>query len=189
MDETNERLIKNAQQGDEHAFGLLVKHYYQRVFNVVLGIVRDQEDAKEITQQTWVKVWKKLDTFRGDAAFSTWLFRIATFTAIDFIRKKKRLAEVEYLEEIDASDASGFVVQSSKNKNLESELHSQELKAVFREALHTLSENHRTALTLREIEGLSYEEIAKIMECKIGTVMSRIYNARKLIQKKMKGLL
>ena len=187
-----ESLVENARKGDERAFEQLVRRFYERTFRIALGVVGNQEDAREVAQQAWIKIWKKLDTFNGNAKFSTWVHRITTFTAIDLIRRKRRLSEVEYLEEItcETVQSSDMMTTSSFSRQADADsVDRNELQTIFQETLDTLSEKHRTALTLREIEGLSYKEIAEVMQCSEGTVMSRIFNARKLIRAQMKGLL
>ena len=187
-----ESLVENARKGDERAFEQLVRRFYERTFRIALGVVGNQEDAREVAQQAWIKIWKKLDTFKGNAKFSTWVHRITTFTAIDLVRRKRRLAEVEYLEEItcETVQSSDMMTTSSFSRQADADsVDRNELQTIFQETLDTLSEKHRTALTLREIEGLSYKEIAEVMQCSEGTVRSRIFNARKLIRAQMKGLL
>ena len=99
-------LVERARQGDERAFGELVEGHYEKIFRLLFSIVRNEEDARELGQQTWIKVWKNLSNFRGDAAFSTWVYRIATFTARDFLRKRKRSPEVSYHESASAQSAN-----------------------------------------------------------------------------------
>lgn len=188
MDPLNEQL-RQAQAGDKTAFGELVKALYPKVFRVLYGLLKDEEEARELTQQTWVKVWSKLDTFRGEASFSTWVLRIGTHATWDYLRKKKRQAEVEYQEESSGAEPAALAGVEHPEASPALQLERSEVRARFNEALETLSEKHRTALVLREIEGLSYAEIAQMMECNPGTVMSRIFHARKSIQSLMKDLL
>ena len=148
-------------------------------------MVRNEDDARELTQLTWIKAWQKVHTFHGDAAFTTWVHRIATYTTLDFLRKRKRQAETVYLDEAPTDSVSGPVAVDTgggPDQNLDRE----EIRVQFRQALEKLSPKHRATLILREIEGLSYAEIAKAMKCRVGTVMSRIFTARKSIQKQLK---
>ena len=175
-------LVARAKKGDRRAFDDLVTAYYDKVYRLANNIVKNEEDAKEVTQQTWVKIWKKLDTFKEQSAFYTWAYRITTFTAWDWIRKRKRRAEVNYIDEMETGlEPESFPVQG-KVERPDREYANKEIMEKFNEALKQLSEKHRTALVLREIDGLSYAEIAEVMKCSKGTVMSRIFNARKAIQ-------
>jgi len=179
-------LIKRAVAGEEPAFDELVCLHHEKLFKLVYNIVKNEEDAKEVSQQTWLKIWKKLDTFKGQSAFYTWAYRIATFTSWDFLRKKKRKSEVAYIDEMEAEGLPATRLDLSVSPA--EEMTRNEIMETFHKALNKLSENHRTALILREIEGLSYEEIAQVMDCQKGTVMSRIFNARKAIQNDLEEL-
>ncbi len=181
-------LVARAQNGEQAAFGQLVEIHNSQVYGQILRMVRNPEDAKEITQLAWIKVWNKIGTFRFESAFSSWLYRVATFTALDAIRKRDSRKETNYddLEESTiARDSISEIAPPEQVRNLER----QEIKERFLEALEKLPEHHKTALMLRENDGLSYKEIAKRTHCKTGTVMSRIFNARKAIQLYMKDFL
>jgi len=180
-------LIAQIRDGDQRAFNRLVHHYYNRVFRTAFGVTRNEENAKEVSQQTWIKVWNKIDTFKGDSAFSTWLYRITTFTALDFLRANKKHQRLDSIEASEENEGIKSIQITSDNLDEQprSSLRKKEVMDGFQKALQNLNEQHRTALVLREIEGLSYEEIASIMQCKIGTVMSRIFNARRAIQTEM----
>ena len=183
-------LVKRAQSGDEDAFGELVVMHHRKVYAVLYRIVGNEDEAQELAQKTWVKVWKKLNTFKGKSAFFTWVYRVATYTALDSLRVKKRRLEVEYLDELDVMEFSADAAPLSARASCpDKELLKDEMMRRFESALDTLSDKHRTALVLREIEGLSYEEISRAMDCKVGTVMSRIFTARKSIREHMKDLL
>ena len=187
--ESDKILVERARQGDERAFGNLVEAHYEKIFRLLFSIVRNEEDARELGQQTWIKVWKNLSNFREDAAFSTWVYRIATFTARDFLRKRKRSPEVSYHESASPQFADPVnPIRSIDETTPADALIRKETLLHFERALAELSEKHRTALVLREIEGLSYTEIARIMDCRTGTVMSRLYHARKSIQKFMEAV-
>jgi RNA polymerase sigma-70 factor (ECF subfamily) len=182
--------VELAQSGDQKAFGELVELHHSQIYGQILRMVRNSEDAQEIAQLTWIKVWNKIDSFRFESAFSSWLYRVATFTALDAIRKRNSRRELSY----ENPEESGYAIQHSlisvvappeQIRNLEH----QEIRDRFKEALNKLPEHHRTALMLRETEGLSYKEIAQKTGCKTGTVMSRIFNARKAIQTDMKDFL
>jgi len=183
-DDQSTKLIRLAQNGDSRAFGELVSQHHSNVFGQILRMVRNEADAKDIEQQTWIKVWRKIDTFRFDSAFSSWLYRIASFTTLDAIRKRnsKRESELGFEGDHEASlDAVSEVAAPEQIRHLER----KEIHERFTEALKALAPHHRDVLLLREQEGLSYAEIAEKLKCKTGTVMSRIFNARKAIQSKL----
>lgn len=186
-DETTDALVSRALGGDKQAFNQLVTLHYDKVYGQALRMTKSEEDAKDVAQLTWIKVWKKLSTFKGDSAFTSWLYRITTFTALDLIRKRNNsretASEPDYLEFAANSDASP-IASPEQVRNIEG----KELKARIDEALSKLPEKLRTALQLREIEGLTYEEMAQKLKCKTGTVMSRLFNARKTIQKHLADL-
>ncbi|MBT6379354.1 MAG: sigma-70 family RNA polymerase sigma factor [Opitutales bacterium] len=182
--------VELAQSGDQEAFGELVKLHHSQIYGQILRMVRNSEDAQEIAQLTWIKVWNKIDSFRFESAFSSWLYRVATFTALDAIRKRNSRRELSYENPEESGDAIqhspiSVVAPPEQIRNLEN----QEIRDRFKEALNKLPEHHRTALMLRETEGLNYKEIAQKTGCKTGTVMSRIFNARKAIQTDMKDFL
>lgn len=151
-------------------------------------MTKSEEDAKDVAQIAWIKVWKKLSSFRGESAFTSWVYRITTFTALDLIRKRnstrETASEPEYLENAANSNAS-HIASPDQIRSLER----KELQSRIEEALSKLPEKLGTALRLREIEGLTYEEISAKLHCKTGTVMSRIFNARKSIQKHLADLI
>lgn len=186
-DETTDALVKQAQKGDKQAFNQLVSLHYQKVYGQALRMTKSEEDAKDAAQLTWVKAWKKLSTFRGDSAFTSWLYRITTFTALDLIRKRnsnRESATEQAILENAANNQASPVASPEQVHNLER----KELQNRIENALAKLPEKLRTALQLREIEGLSYEEIANELQVKTGTVMSRLFNARKTIQKHLADL-
>ena len=181
-------LVARARDGDEEAFGALVQMYHQRVYNVARGFVREPEDARDLAQQAWLKVWKKIDTFKGESGFFTWLYRIVTFVCLDYLRKKKRRAETELEESLEIHREAGAEPAPSASPNPVRALAAGEIRDRFEAALQTLSPPQRTAIVLREVEGLSYEEIARAMHCSKGTVMSRIFYARKNLQHQLEDL-
>ncbi len=180
-----QRLVEEAQKGDQNAFGEIVTAHHDTVYRVLYRIVNNESDAKDLAQQTWVKAWKNLASFKGKSAFTTWLYRIAVFTAWDFVRKKKRRAEVSYFEAPEGSFENNPAQSQSNRESPSHTLRRKEIREQFQIALNSLTEKQRTVLVLREVEGLPYKEIANIMKCRIGTVMSRIHNARKSVQSKM----
>lgn len=182
------RLVRRARAGDEEAFGELVKTYHQRVYGVAYGIVGNEADAKEIAQQTWVKVWNKLHGFKEDSEFFTWVYRVASNTCMDFLRSRARRREEALADGLEPVPDPGLERAPSEVSRPDREAERAEIRAVFEKALGTLSPEHRLALTLREVDGLSYEEIARAMGCRKGTVMSRIFYARQKMQERLKEL-
>lgn len=180
--------VHQAQAGDEEAFGELVRFYHTRIYGVVMRVVRQPDDAREVAQNSWVKAWQRLDSYQGEARFFTWIYRIALNTAMDHLRKVNRQREVP-LEDEEGREARpapewGGSVMSRPDEAAEND----EIRQAFTEALEGLSAEHRTALVLREVEGRSYREIASLLGCRTGTVMSRLFYARRAIQEKMRSL-
>ncbi|NCC52891.1 MAG: sigma-70 family RNA polymerase sigma factor [Spartobacteria bacterium] len=188
MTEKEDNLVEAARKGDEHAFGELVSMYNDRLYAVVYGFVHHVDDARDICQQVWVKAWRKLHTFKGDAKFFTWLYRIASFSCMDFARRQARSQETPLLEEIEPARDVDSMVPPSVGARPDQKLQQAEIREAFNRALDVLSPEHRMALVLREVDGLSYEEIAQAMKCRKGTVMSRLFHARKHIQEQMSEL-
>lgn len=180
----DEHLVDRAIKGDQSAFNTLAQRHYSKVFGQALRMMKSEAEAQDVAQLAWIKAWKRLATFRGDSAFTSWMYRITTYTALDAIRRRKNrresAMESETFENLTADQASA-VASPSQIRTLER----REIRECFDRALQTLPEAQRTTLSLREIDGLSYEEIAATMDCKVGTVMSRLFNARKNIQKQL----
>ncbi|MFT6396062.1 MAG: RNA polymerase sigma-70 factor (ECF subfamily) [Bradymonadia bacterium] len=188
MEETDINLVKLARNGDRMAFQKLVERYQRKIFGLCYGMVRNQDDAMDLVQETFVKVFKNLVRFEGQSSFYTWAYRIATNVCIDFLRKAKRQRTVDYDDAImrdDEVEDVGSLLPSRLGVNPAKVYGRRELLEKIEEALGTLSPNHRQAIVLREVEGLSYQEIADIMEVSIGTVMSRLHHARKNMQKEL----
>lgn len=176
--------LRRAQAGDETAFGELVKANYEAVFRRVAGIVRNEHDARDVCQEIWVTVWKNLKDYRGEAKFSTWLYAVATRRAIDHTRKQQRWF-ARFLPFLTKEETGETIEPASQEPGPGEELEGTEKAARFERAIAALPEKHRAVLTLREVEGLSYEEIAQNLNCKPGTVMSRLFNARRLLVQKL----
>lgn len=187
-EDPTDALVAKAKAGDQSAFNQLVTLHYDKVYGQALRMTKSEEDAKDVSQVAWVKAWNKLDTFRGDSAFTSWIYRITTFAALDLIRKRnsrKETSTEQEILEIAAHAETSPIAPPDQIRNLER----KELQNRIREAMDKLPEKLRSALQLRELEGLSYEEIASKLHCKTGTVMSRIFNARKSIQQYLADLL
>lgn len=181
-------LVRKAQRGDEAAFGELMQAYHARVYGLLVGMVQHADDARDLSQQAWIKVWRKLHTFKGDADFYTWLYRLTTFVGLDYIRKRNRKRESELPEGLEPERDLDALIAPSVSSRPDEAAQADEIRMEFERALSGLTAEHRTALILREVEGLSYDEIAKVMKCRRGTVMSRIFYARKRIQGELSQL-
>ena len=180
--------VERARGGDEGAFGELVTMYHPRIYAVIRRMIDSADDARELEQITWVKAWQRLGSYRQDARFFTWLYRIAINTTMDHIRQKARQREVSLTMD-DGEDQAGMEERPVvTTQTAVDEIGRAEVMQAFQAALGDLSPEHRAALVLREVEGRSYQEIADAMKCRIGTVMSRIFYARKTIQDKMRDL-
>lgn len=183
------RWVQQARDGDEEAFGELMKMYHQRVFGLACGMVNNPDDARDLSQQAWVKAWKNLSRYRESSSFYTWLYRIVSNTCLDFLRHRARLGEQALPENVDLVTQSDPNPAASRRSRPDQEAQRAETKRLFDEALGELSPEHRMTLTLREIEGLPYGKIAEVMGCRTGTVMSRLFYARRHMQRKLRGLL
>jgi len=184
---SDQLLVQRAQQGDNRAFDMLVLKYQSRMANVVSRYIKDHHEIADVTQEAFVKAFRALPNFRGDAQFYTWLYRIAINTAKNFlVAKTRRPPDVDKdIETGEFSDVSGVLEAEDRPDQL---LSRDQLQAVVVKALADLPEDIRTALTLREFDGLSYEEIASIMECPVGTVRSRIFRGREAVEKKIEEM-
>jgi len=187
--EVDQQLVERAQRGDKHAFELLVTKYQRRLGRLISRFVRDSAEAEDVTQEAFIKAYRALPGFRGESAFYTWLYRIGINTAKNYLVSLGRRAPTSTQFDADESeDFEGAELLQDVNTP-ENELMSKQVAGVVNASLLQLPDDLRTALTLREIEGLSYEEIAEIMSCPIGTVRSRIFRARETIAVNLRPLL
>ncbi|AKO45452.1 RNA polymerase sigma factor RpoE [[Haemophilus] ducreyi] len=184
---TDQVLVERAQQGDKKAFNLLVVRYQNRVAGLLTRYVA-RDDIPDIVQESFIKAYRSLASFRGESAFYTWLYRIAVNTAKNHLTALGRRPPKE---DILAEDAETFDVgaQLRESDTPESMVLSEELKHVVFNTIESLPDELKTAITLRELEGLSYEEIAEVMQCPVGTVRSRIFRAREAIDAKINPLM
>jgi RNA polymerase sigma-70 factor, ECF subfamily len=184
--EIDQELVRRAQAGEKRAFELLVIKYQRKLARLLGRLVRDQAEVEDVTQEAFIKAYRALPSFRGDSAFYTWLYRIGINTAKNYLVANGRRppTSTNYASE----DAEGFedADQLRDMNTPENELASKQIAETVNATLAQLPEELRTAITLREIEGLSYEEIAEMMNCPIGTVRSRIFRAREAIAEKLK---
>ncbi|MCK4707250.1 MAG: RNA polymerase sigma factor RpoE [Gammaproteobacteria bacterium] len=186
--ELDSELVKRVQQGDKAAFDILVLKYQQKVVNLVSRFVSDQSECYDVAQETFIKAYRALGNFRGDSQFYTWLYRIAANTAKNHLASRSRKTP-KY--SVDVEDAEHFTGENGLKDNTTPEnlLLTEEIKQTVYAAIDKLPEDLKSAITLRELEGLSYEEIADVMDCPIGTVRSRIFRARDAIDKELRPLL
>ncbi|MBU1426625.1 MAG: RNA polymerase sigma factor RpoE [Gammaproteobacteria bacterium] len=187
--EVDQQLVERAQRGDKHAFELLVSKYQRRLGRLISRFVRNAAEAEDVTQDAFIKAYRALPSFRGDSAFYTWLYRIGINTAKNHLVAQGRRAPTS--TPFDAEEAEDFEDAALLHEvaTPENELMSKQVVEVVNASLQELPDDLRTALTLREIEGLSYEEIAVVMNCPIGTVRSRIFRAREAIATNLRPLL
>ena len=191
MVEQNEdqALVERVQKGDSQAYNLLVLKYQTRINHLISRFVRNTADVEDVAQEAFIKAYKALKNFRGDSQFYTWLYRIAINTAKNhLVASGRRSPKGATLDAQEAEQYEGaYALQESATP--EREIQAEEMKQTVNNAIATLPEDLRTAITLRELEGLNYEEIAMVMDCPIGTVRSRIFRAREAIDKQLKPLL
>jgi RNA polymerase sigma-70 factor, ECF subfamily len=188
QDDTDQQLVQRVQAGDKSAFNLLVLKYQHRVLKLVSRFVNDAAEAEDVAQEAFIKAYRALPSFRGDSAFYTWLYRIAINTAKNALVSNRR-RPVDF--DLDLQDPEQYERQARLREadTPEGVMLTEEIRQVVEKAMEQLPEDLRTAIVLRELEGLSYEEIAEAMDCPVGTVRSRIFRAREAIDKKLKPLL
>jgi len=187
--EIDRQLVGRAQRGDKHAFELLVSKYQRRLGRLLSRFIRDAGEVEDVTQEAFIKAYRALPSFRGDSAFYTWLYRIGINTAKNYLASMGRRAPT--VTQYDAEEAEGFDSgeQLRDPDTPENLLMSKQVAQAVNQSMDKLPEELKTAINLREIEGMSYEDIARIMDCPIGTVRSRIFRAREAIAEQLKPLL
>lgn len=185
---SDQKLVKRVQKGDKGAFDLLVLKYQHKIVNLIMRYVRDPDLALDIAQEAFIKAYRALPRFRGESAFYTWMYRIAVNTAKNYLAaQRRRPADVE----LDLQDPEQYDLHAKlrETDTPEGITLSNELRETVERAIAALPEDLRTAIILRELEGMSYEEIAQTMECPVGTVRSRIFRARDAIGKKVGSMI
>jgi RNA polymerase sigma-70 factor (ECF subfamily) len=187
--EIDRELVARAQRGDKRAFELLVEKYQRKLARLLSRLIRDPAEVEDVTQEAFIKAYRALPAFRGDSAFYTWLYRIGVNTAKNYLMAAGRRAPTS--TEVEAEEAEGYEEgeQLRDINTPESLLLSKEIGATVNATIEELPEELRTAIQLRELEGMSYEDIARIMDCPIGTVRSRIFRAREAIAERLQPLL
>jgi len=183
--ETDQQLVERVQKGDSRAFDMLVLKYQHKILALISRYVRDADEVQDVAQEAFIKAYNALPRFRGDSAFYTWLYRIAINTAKNHLVSRSRRPPGQ---DVEVGDAEYFDGGSALREieNPENALFGAELKAVVEKAIGALPDDLRTAVTLREFDGLSYEDIGDVMECPVGTVRSRIFRARESIDEQVK---
>ena len=187
--EIDQQLVERARRGDKRAFELLVEKYQRKLARLLSRLIRDQGEVEDVTQEAFIKAYRALPSFRGDSAFYTWLYRIGINTAKNYLvamgRRAPTSTEVE-AEEAEGQEGGELLRDINTPESL---LLTKEIGNTVNAAIESLPEELRSAIQLRELEGMSYEEIAKLMDCPIGTVRSRIFRAREAIAERLKPLL
>ena len=188
--EEDDLLIRKTLKGEKDSFEILVLRYQKRIFNIIYRVTREESIVADLAQESFLKAYRGLDKFDFKASFYTWLVRIAINTSLNHVSSRQRnpLAGTEELDSYVGTSAQ-FSEAGARSSNPEHEVLRNEQAASIRQAIDSLAEDLRVSIMLREVEGLSYEEIAEVMECPVGTVRSRIHRARKELQEKLKPLL
>lgn len=190
VDLDDNTLVVRSRAGDQAAFQELVKRYQRKVYGVAYGMLHNSEDAMDVAQDAFIRVHRYLDKFRGSSAFFTWLYRITINLCIDHLRREGKAQTVDYDDAITHSGGEAELLRPwSMDTNPSSALDRKELREVIFQALTTLSPNHRAVILMREVEGLSYAEMAQAMKCSKGTIMSRLFHARKRMQVALEALI
>ncbi len=185
---SDSELIQAFQKGDDSVFETLVKRYEARLFNTVLGLVRNHHEAEDLFQEVLIKIYKKLKDFRGDSKFFTWLYRVSVNTTWDHLRKKQRRPAFSLEKAIEEKRISPMALKS-KDQGPHNRADNEERLSLLKEVLENLKPKHRIILQLKEVDGCSYQEIAEILKCSIGTVESGLFRARAQLKKQLEPLL
>jgi len=193
LEQRDRKLVDQCQRGSDDAFKVLVEKYHKKVYSIALGMVHNGEDANDITQEAFIKVHKYIDNFKGSSSFYTWLYRIVINLCIDFLRREGRYASVGYDDGQSHSANNGSepipgdpLTPVDQTWNPGQELGRREAGEQIMKAIESLSANHRAVILMREVEGLSYREMAKVLNCSQGTIMSRLHHARFKLRKLLK---
>lgn len=184
MESTDSELVQKCQAGEMDAFQELVSRYHQKIYVVIVGLLRNREDALEVAQETFFRAYRKINSFQGGSSFYTWLYRIAVNLAIDSQRRKKRTP-------LDFRDAMDGLLEEQNEvaKDPFLDVHDRELREKLVAAINDLTPEHKAVIMLRTVQGLSYKDISQILGCSEGTVMSRLHYARKKLQEKLSDFL
>lgn len=186
--EVDSELVARVQKGDKKAFDMLVIKYQHKIMNLISRFVKDKDEVMDISQEAFIKAYRALPSFRGESAFYTWLYRIAINTAKNYLVSQGRRPPGSDIDSVDAEQYDGGEALRDAGSP-ERLMFRDEIKEIIFKTIEELPEDLKTAITLRELEGLSYEEIAEVMDCPVGTVRSRIFRARDAIDQKIAPLL
>jgi len=186
--ELDPAVLRRAQAGEAVAFGIVMRTHYEQVFRLVYAIVRNEHDARDVCQEVWLTVWKQLSGFRGEARFTTWLHPIAVRRAVDHLRKRRRWFDRFLPFSADTDDSVESAPEPVTTTDARQETDQTERVTLVRRAIDALPPKLRAVLAMREVQGLSYEEIARATGIPTGTVMSRLYHARRALAQKLKDL-
>ena len=189
MERSDSELVRASRRGDREAFRELVERYQRKVVSVALGMVHNRDNALEIAQETFVKAFENLGNFKGESSFYTWLYRIVVNRAIDFQRRERRHPTVALEDHNVSGDGYEDTLKEERLGDPYQQAQAREIGDRVTEAINELTPDHKAVILLREVEGLSYDEISRVMQCSKGTVMSRLHYARKKLQKKLKDCL
>ena len=189
VEPSDHEVVLHCQRGQLRAYELLVTRYRQKVYSLAYTMVRNEQDATDIAQEAFVRAWNGIKKFKNDSSFYTWIYRITTNLCIDFVRKRERRPTTSFEEEIDPDTSASVAEPPSTNPSPRDEVLRGELRDQIDAALRELSPEHQAVVRLREFDGMDYAEIAKVMKCSIGTVMSRLHYARKHLQKLLRDAL
>ena len=184
MESSDWELVQKCQAGEIDAFQELVSRYHQKIYVVIVGLLRNREDALDVAQETFFRAYRKIKSFQGGSSFYTWLYRIAVNIAIDSQRRQKR-NPLDFRETMDGL----FEEQNEVARDPFSDVHDRELREKLVSAINDLTPEHKAVIILRTVEGLSYKDIGEILGCSEGTVMSRLHYARKKLQQKLSAFL
>lgn len=185
MGENDRSLLAKARVGDIEAFEELIESYRKKVFNIALRMVGNREDASDLAQEVFIRIFKSLKSFKEESQFSTWVYRITTNVCLDHIRKNKKTNNVSLEEEIELSENSVKKQYSDASPSPDIIAERNEVRRIISSAVRLLPEDHRSVIVLRDIQGFSYEEISKILNCPEGTVKSRLNRARQILRERL----
>jgi RNA polymerase sigma-70 factor (ECF subfamily) len=185
----DQQLVNLSQSGDLKAFGLLVEKYQNRLYRLILRIIKNQSVVEDLVQESLIKAYRSIASFRGDSAFYTWLYKIGLNTARNYLHEKKRGLQIDSSVEVEDAENFNSALDVYHAETPETEFISKQIAQSVNDSISALPAELQMAITLREIEGLSYEQISEIMHCPIGTVRSRIFRARNIVSEKLKPLL
>lgn len=187
MSENERLLVEKSKSGDIGAFEQLVENYQKKVFNIALRMIGNYDDAGDLTQEVFIRVFKSIKSFKEQSSFSTWLYRITTNVCLDELRKRKNKKVISLDEELKLDDSEVKRQIESDDPSPEETAEKEELKKIIKKAINDLTEEHRVVIVLRDIQGFSYEEISRIINCPEGTVKSRINRARQALKELLKS--